>query len=191
MTANDFFQVGLFLAVMLALVKPMGHYMALVFSDEPNRVNRFGARAERLLYRLSGIRAEEDMSWKRYAIAMLVFNVAGLAAVYILQRTQQWLPLNPQHFGAITPDSAVNTAISFATNTNWQGYAGESTMTVEEGIRLWREDPADDNAYRYLKYHLMVKHLLDDEKMSVDDLFTKSIDEGEVAARTFAALAVE
>jgi K+-transporting ATPase ATPase A chain len=129
MTANDFFQLGLFLAVMLALVKPMGHYMAMVFSDEPNRVTRFGARAERLLYRLSGIRAEEDMSWKRYAIAMLVFNVAGLAAVYILQRTQQWLPLNPQHFGAITPDSAMNTAISFATNTNWQGYAGESTMS--------------------------------------------------------------
>jgi len=129
MTANDFLQIGLFLAVLLALVKPVGHYMALVFADEPNRVTRAGAGAERLLYRLAGIRADEDMGWKRYAIAMLVFNVAGLVAVYLLQRTQQWLPLNPQHFGAVSPDSAMNTAISFASNTNWQGYAGESTMS--------------------------------------------------------------
>jgi len=129
MTANDFFQLGLYLAVLLALVKPVGQYMALVFADEPNRVTRIGARAERLLYRFAGIRADEEMGWKRYAIAMLVFNVAGLAVVYLLQRAQQWLPLNPQHFGAIAPDSAMNTAISFATNTNWQGYAGESTMS--------------------------------------------------------------
>ncbi|KAG9587511.1 hypothetical protein KCV01_g13010, partial [Aureobasidium melanogenum] len=129
MTANDFFQLGLFVVVLLALVKPVGAYMALVFADEPNKVTRFGARAERLLYRLSGIRADEDMGWKRYALAMLVFNVAGLAAVYLLQRTQQWLPLNPQHFGTIAPDLAMNTAISFASNTNWQAYAGESTMS--------------------------------------------------------------
>lgn len=129
MTANDFFQMGLYLAVLLALVKPVGGYMALVFADEPNRVTRFGARAERLLFRMAGIRADEDMGWKRYALAMLVFNVAGLAVVYVLQRTQQWLPLNPQHLAAITPDSAMNTAISFASNTNWQGYAGESTMS--------------------------------------------------------------
>ena len=129
MTANDFFQLGLFVVVLLALVKPVGAYMALVFADEPNKVTRFGARAERLLYRLSGIRADEDMGWKRYALAMLVFNVAGLAAVYLLQRTQQWLPLNPQHFGTVAPDLAMNTAISFASNTNWQAYSGESTMS--------------------------------------------------------------
>ncbi|GAA0911881.1 potassium-transporting ATPase subunit KdpA [Rothia nasimurium] len=129
MTANDFFQVGLFLVVLLALVKPMGSYMALVFSDEPNKVTRFGSGVERMLYRLAGIRADEDMGWKRYALAMLVFNVAGLAAVYLLQRTQQWLPLNPQHFGALAPDLAMNTAISFASNTNWQAYTGESTMS--------------------------------------------------------------
>jgi K+-transporting ATPase ATPase A chain len=129
MTANDFLQIGLFLVVLLALVKPVGQYMALVFADQPNRVTRFGGRVERVFYRISGIRADEDMSWKRYAIAMLVFNVAGLAIVYLLQRTQQWLPLNPQHFGAVAPDSAMNTAISFASNTNWQGYAGESTMS--------------------------------------------------------------
>jgi K+-transporting ATPase ATPase A chain len=129
MTANGMLQMGLFFAVLLALVKPVGHYMALVFSDEPNRVTRFGGGAERLLYRLAGIRADEDMRWTRYALAMLVFNVAGLAIVYLLQRTQQWLPLNPQHFAAVSPDSAMNTAISFASNTNWQGYAGESTMS--------------------------------------------------------------
>ncbi|MDR6937569.1 potassium-transporting ATPase subunit KdpA [Luteibacter sp. 3190] len=129
MTANDVFQIGLFLALLLALVKPVGQYMALVFADEPNRVTRVGAGVERLLYRLAGIRADEDMGWKRYAIAMLVFNVAGLAVVYLLQRTQQWLPLNPQHLAAVAPDSAMNTAISFASNTNWQGYAGESTMS--------------------------------------------------------------
>lgn len=129
MTTNDFLQIGLFLVVLLALVKPMGHYMALVFADEPNRVTRFGAGAERLLYRLAGVRSDEDMGWKRYAMAMLVFNVAGVAIVYLLQRTQQWLPLNPQHFAAVAPDSAMNTAVSFVTNTNWQGYAGESTMS--------------------------------------------------------------
>lgn len=129
MTANGMLQMGIFFAVLLALVKPVGHYMALVFSDEPNRVTRFGGGAERLLYRLAGIHADEDMRWTRYALAMLVFNVAGLAIVYLLQRTQQWLPLNPQHFAAVSPDSAMNTAISFASNTNWQGYAGESTMS--------------------------------------------------------------
>ncbi|UPG85696.1 potassium-transporting ATPase subunit KdpA [Luteibacter aegosomatis] len=129
MTANDFFQVGLFVAVLLATVKPLGQYMALVFADEPNRVNRFGTRAERLLYRLAGIRADEDMGWKRYALVMLAFNVAGLAFVYVIQRTQQWLPLNPQHFGAVEPGLAMNTAISFTSNTNWQAYGGESTMS--------------------------------------------------------------
>jgi len=129
MTANGMLQMALFFAVLLALVKPVGQYMALVFSDEPNRVTRFGGGIERFLYRLAGIRADEDMRWTRYAIAMLVFNVAGLAIVYLLQRTQQWLPLNPQHFAAVAPDSAMNTAISFASNTNWQGYAGESTMS--------------------------------------------------------------
>jgi K+-transporting ATPase ATPase A chain len=129
MTVNIYLQLGLFLAVMLLLVKPLGAYMALVFGDEPNRVHRIGAPVERLFYRLAGIKPDEDMDWKRYALAMLAFNVAGLLAVYLLQRTQQWLPLNPQGFGAVSADSAMNTAISFASNTNWQGYGGESTMS--------------------------------------------------------------
>ncbi|HUW53170.1 MAG TPA: potassium-transporting ATPase subunit KdpA [Rhodanobacter sp.] len=129
MTANDYLQLGLYLAVLLLLVKPLGSYMALVFADAPSRVTRFGARVERGIYRLCGIQADEDMGWKRYALAMLLFNVLGLLAVYALQRLQPWLPLNPRHFGAVSPDSAMNTAISFASNTNWQGYGGESTMS--------------------------------------------------------------
>ncbi len=129
MTTNDFLQVGLFLAVLLLLVKPVGSYLALVFADAPNRVTRFGGGVERGIYRLCGIDQAEDMGWKRYALAMLLFNVLGVLAVFLLQRVQGWLPLNPQHFGAVSPDSAMNTAISFATNTNWQGYAGESTMS--------------------------------------------------------------
>ena len=129
MTANDWIQIAIYLIVLLLLVKPMGSYMALVFSDTPNRVTRFGRGIEQLLYRLAGIRSDEEMGWKRYALAMLLFNIAGALVVYLLQRLQLWLPLNPQHFAAVSPDSAMNTAISFATNTNWQGYGGESTMS--------------------------------------------------------------
>ena len=129
MTANDYLQLGLYLVVLLVLVKPLGTFMALVFADMPNRVTRIGAPIERAIYRICGVRADEDMSWQRYALAMLVFNVLGLLAVYLLQRVQQWLPLNPQGFSAVSPDSAFNTAVSFATNTNWQGYGGESTMS--------------------------------------------------------------
>ncbi|NCT68189.1 MAG: potassium-transporting ATPase subunit KdpA [Rhodanobacteraceae bacterium] len=129
MSANALLRIGLYFAVLLVLVKPLGAWMALVFDEAPNRVTRTGAPLERLIYRLSGIRADEDMPWQRYALAMLVFNVAGLLVVYLLQRLQGWLPLNPQGFPAIAPDSAMNTAISFATNTNWQGYAGESTLS--------------------------------------------------------------
>ncbi len=129
MTTNDYLQLGFYLVVLLLLVKPLGAYMAAVFAEVPNRVNRFGAPLERGLYRFAGIQTDEDMSWKRYALAMLVFNVLGLLVVYVLQRTQQWLPLNPQGFGAVSADSSMNTAISFATNTNWQGYGGESTMS--------------------------------------------------------------
>jgi K+-transporting ATPase ATPase A chain len=129
MSANAALQIGVYLAVLLICVKPLGAYMAAVFADTPSRVTRFGAPIEHFLYRLCGIRADEEMGWKRYAAAMLVFNALGLLIVYFLQRIQQWLPLNPQHFGAVSPDSAMNTAISFATNTNWQGYGGESTMS--------------------------------------------------------------
>ena len=129
MTTNDYLQLGLYVLVLLLLVKPLGAYMALAFADEPNRLHRIGGPVERLLYRVAGVDPAEDMSWTRYALAMLVFNIVGLVVVYLLQRLQQWLPLNPQGLRAVSADSAMNTAISFATNTNWQGYGGESTMS--------------------------------------------------------------
>jgi K+-transporting ATPase ATPase A chain len=129
MTVNAFIQLGLFLAVLLLLVKPLGKYMAAVFADEPNRVTRFGAPVERLIYRICGISATEEMSWVRYSLAMLIFNIAGLLVVYLLLRVQTWLPLNPQKMDNLPPDLAMNTAISFATNTNWQAYSGESTLS--------------------------------------------------------------
>src|ERR1035438_7914349 len=87
-----------------------------------------GGRVEGFLYRISGVDAREEMAWPQYAIALLLFNVLGAAAVYVLQRLQLWLPFNPQKFAAVSPDSSFNTAISFITNTNWQAYSGESTM---------------------------------------------------------------
>jgi potassium-transporting ATPase potassium-binding subunit len=129
MTANDFIQIGIYLVVLLLLVKPMGRYMRHVYDDQPNRITKIGSGVERLIYRLCGIHADEDMGWKRYAIAMLLFNVCGMLAVYAFQRVQQWLPFNPQHFPAVAPDLSINTAVSFITNTNWQAYSGESTMS--------------------------------------------------------------
>ena len=110
------------------MVKPLGGYIADVMENRPNFATRWGARVEGPLYRLCGIDPAEEMSWSRYAIALVLFNVLGIVFVYALQRLQFALPLNPQKFAAVSPDSSFNTAISFATNTNWQGYSGESTM---------------------------------------------------------------
>ncbi|KHK55317.1 ATPase [Ralstonia sp. A12] len=121
-------QLAIYLVVLLVLAKPLGSYMAGVFGDKPSRVHWLGP-IERLFYRIAGVNTQAEMGWKRYAVAVIVVNVLGALAVYALQRAQQWLPLNPQAFGAITPDSSFNTAVSFVTNTNWQGYSGESTMS--------------------------------------------------------------
>jgi potassium-transporting ATPase potassium-binding subunit len=118
-----------FFLLTLACVKPLGLYMANVFEGRPIRALRAGAPLEQWAYRLCGVDAQREMSWQQYAIGLLVFNLIGALAVYALQRLQLWLPLNPQRFGALTPDSAFNTAVSFATNTNWQGYSGESAMS--------------------------------------------------------------
>ncbi|HEY2840969.1 MAG TPA: potassium-transporting ATPase subunit KdpA [Pirellulales bacterium] len=129
MTTNAWIQISLYLALLVLLVKPLGQYMARVFDGLPCGLDRVLGPLERLIYRVAGVRAEDEMNWKTYAAAMLLFNFLGFAVVYGVQRTQQWLPLNPQNFGAVTPDSSFNTAVSFATNTNWQGYGGESTMS--------------------------------------------------------------
>jgi K+-transporting ATPase ATPase A chain len=129
MTLNGYFQLAFFMLALLALVKPLGWYMARVYDQQPIGIDRVLGPLERLCYRLFGIRADAEMHWKTYAIALLLFNVVGLVVVYALQRLQVFLPLNPQGLGAVTPDSSFNTAISFASNTNWQGYGGEVTMS--------------------------------------------------------------
>ncbi len=103
--------------------------MARVYEGRPIGLDRVLGWLERLIYRLCGVRSGEEMGWKAYAVAMLLFNFLGFLAVYLLQRLQGALPLNPQGLGAVPPDSSFNTAVSFATNTNWQGYGGETTMS--------------------------------------------------------------
>ncbi len=129
MTVNGFLQIALYLLMLVALVKPLGWYMARVYEGQPAGLNRLLAPLERLLYRLFGIQPDAEMSWTHYLAAMLLFNALGVGLLYALQRLQGWLPLNPRGFAAVTPDSALNTATSFVTNTNWQGYSGEATMS--------------------------------------------------------------
>lgn len=121
--------ITVYLLVAFLLVKPLGLYMANVMEGRRTWLARLGAPLERLIYRLCGTDPSTEMSWQRYAIALILFNGIGALAVYTLQRLQLWLPLNPQSFANVTPDSSFNTAVSFATNTNWQGYSGESTMS--------------------------------------------------------------
>ena len=129
MTANGFLQIAIYLIVLILLVKPLGGYMARVYQGEHTLLDRILGPVERMIYRLAGIIPQQEMNWKQYAVAMLVFNTAGILVVYALQRIQGVLPLNPMGMGAITPDSSFNTAVSFGTNTNWQGYGGEVTMS--------------------------------------------------------------
>src|SRR5712692_6956180 len=129
MTTNGILQLLLYMVVLLALAKPLGAYMARVFENRPIGLDRVLGPIERMIYRCCGIRATDEMGWKTYTVAMLLFNFAGLLVVYGLQRLQGVLPLNPAGLGAVSPDSSFNTAVSFATNTNWQGYAGETTMS--------------------------------------------------------------
>lgn len=126
---NTWLQLIFYFGILLLLTKPIGAYIAKVYQGERVFLDPVLGPVERFLYRLSGIDPRSEMTWKTYAVAMLVFNVSGLLFVYLLQRLQGILPLNPQGFGAVSPDSAWNTAVSFATNTNWQGYGGETTMS--------------------------------------------------------------
>ncbi len=129
MTGQGLLQLALYLVVLVLLVKPLGVYMAAVFQGEPTFMSPLVGPVERLIYRISGIDPAGESDWKRYAVDALLVNVLGVIAVYALQRLQGLLPLNPQGLGAVSPDSSFNTAVSFATNTNWQGYAGEATMS--------------------------------------------------------------
>jgi K+-transporting ATPase ATPase A chain len=129
MTGNGIFQLALYLVALIGLAWPLGLYMARVYRDEPPAFVRWLKPVENGLYRLCGVKPGDDMPWTRYAFAMLAFNLLGFLAVYALQRFQVWLPLNLEGLANTTADSAFNTAVSFATNTNWQGYGGETTMS--------------------------------------------------------------
>ena len=129
MNANVWFQLTLYVVVLVALAKPLGTFMAKVFEGKSCGLERVFGGCERAIYRLSGVDPAQEMSWQRYACDMLLFNAIGMLFVYALQRVQHLLPLNPAGFAAVSPDSSFNTAVSFATNTNWQGYVGEATMS--------------------------------------------------------------
>ena len=129
MTINNLVQGGLYVALLVLLAWPLGSFMARVYEGQRTLLDVVLGPVERLFYRLAGVKPQVEMKWTAYAAAMLLFNLLGLLAVYALQRLQHVLPLNPMSLGPVSPDSAFNTAVSFATNTNWQGYGGETTMS--------------------------------------------------------------
>ncbi|HZO83360.1 MAG TPA: potassium-transporting ATPase subunit KdpA [Candidatus Binataceae bacterium] len=126
---NAVLQVGIFLAIVTAVSVPLGLYMARVFARERTFLDPMLEPVERLIYRLCGVRPGAEMTWREYAIAMLLFSMVGMIVLYAMQRLQAFLPLNPQHFAGVAPDLAFDTAASFTTNTNWQAYGGETTMS--------------------------------------------------------------
>src|ERR1022692_509169 len=130
MTTNGWIQIGVFLAVLLAITKPLGAYMTKVFSGERTFFDPVVRPIERLLYRVTGVDEKHEMRWTEYAFTMLLFSGASMLLLYLLERAQHLLPwLNPQKFAGVPPALAFNTAASFTTNTNWQNYSGESTMS--------------------------------------------------------------
>src|SRR5512147_874918 len=129
MTINGWMQIAIFALIVVALTKPLGGYMTRVFNGERTMLSPVLRPIEVALYRVAGVDERVEQSWVTYAIAMLAFSLAGFVSLYALQRLQALLPFNPQHLDAIAPDSAFNTAISFVTNTNWQSYVPESTMS--------------------------------------------------------------
>ncbi len=129
MTISGILQITFYLVVLVLLVKPFGGYMARVYANERTLLDRPLRPIERLIYRLAGVAPAQEMNWKTYLVAMLLFNLAGLLFLYLLQRIQAFLPLNPQGFGPVSPDLAFNTAASYVTNTDWQAYGGETTMS--------------------------------------------------------------
>jgi len=138
MTSNGIFQIVVFFALLLILTKPLGKFMAGVFEGKRTWLHPLLRPLERLIYKLSGIREDAEQRWTQYTASLLVFSLVSFLFVYLIQRLQGFLPLNPMHFStahapsnatAITPDLAFNTAVSFMTNTNWQAYGGESTLS--------------------------------------------------------------
>ncbi|MFY9861030.1 MAG: potassium-transporting ATPase subunit KdpA, partial [Candidatus Cybelea sp.] len=129
MSGIGWLQAIVFFLIVLAVTKPLGSYMARVFSGERTWLSSFFAPVERMIYRACGVREDAEMTWYVYALSMLAFSVIGFIYLYVLLRTQKWLPFNPQHVDNMAPDLAWNTAVSFLTNTNWQFYSGEQAMS--------------------------------------------------------------
>src|ERR1700746_91829 len=130
MTTNGWLQILFFLALVLLVTKPMGVFMAHVFNREKTFMDPVLRPIERLLYRVTGVDEDHEMRWTEYAIAMLLFSLVSMIVLYLMERLQGYLPFNPQKFGAVNPAHvAFNTAASFTTNTNWQAYSGETTMS--------------------------------------------------------------
>src|SRR5262249_51372154 len=129
MTANGALQISVYLLVLVALVRPLGSYMARVYEGQPIPLGRALGWLEQLIYRLGGVQLHEEMGWKAYAVGLLLFNCLGMLVLYTLQRCQHVLPLNPQAFAAVPAHLAFNNAAGFLTTTDWQSYAGEMTMS--------------------------------------------------------------
>jgi potassium-transporting ATPase potassium-binding subunit len=129
MTANGWFQIGFFLLVIFLITKPLGVFLSRVFSGQRTFLDPVLRPIEKLIYRLTGIDEKHEMRWTEYAIAMLLFSGVSMAVLYLIERMQKWLPLNPQKFVNVEPGLAFGTSASFTTNTNWQAYSGESTMS--------------------------------------------------------------
>jgi K+-transporting ATPase ATPase A chain len=129
MTLNGWVQILLFLVLIFAVTKPLGIFMARVFNRERTFLDPLARPIERLLYRATGVDENHEMRWTEYAVSMVMFSGVSMLLLYVIERVQQWLPWNPQKFGAVAQDLAFNTAASFTTNTNWQNYAGEATMS--------------------------------------------------------------
>jgi potassium-transporting ATPase potassium-binding subunit len=129
MTVNGWIQILLFLVLIFAVTKPLGVFMTRVFNRERTFLDPLARPVERLLYRVTGVDENHEMRWTEYAVSMLMFSGVSMLLLYLIERIQQWLPWNPQKFGAVAQDLAFNTASSFTTNTNWQNYAGEATMS--------------------------------------------------------------
>src|SRR5690242_17214120 len=129
MTANGWLQIGFYLLAVFLVTKPLGGFMARVFNREKTFLDPVLRPIERLVYRLTGVNEAREMRWTEYTVSMLLFSGVSMALLYLIERTQRWLPFNPQKFGSVDPALAFGTAASFTTNTNWQAYSGESTMS--------------------------------------------------------------
>ena len=129
MTPTGWFQIGLYLFVIFLVTKPLGVFMTRVFNREKTFLDPVFRPIERLVYRLTDVDEKREMRWTEYAVAMLLFSGVSMVLLYLIERTQKWLPFNPQKFANVDPALAFGTAASFTTNTNWQAYSGESTMS--------------------------------------------------------------